>query len=210
MDGGGWGHTFSVCEVMAAPLDRGMMFEVMKLDERIVQRRPWRCLVMCGKHTGHALVSVGTSVGARPRWTRGSRALRQPRSGRPSGIFEWPPRPGRASITASSGFQIVLGRLLADPTRMPLSHCTRRNTRPVAQLGRGLGRPILRKPRAGPARRHTKFSLHPHTSLTTARATTAIPQLHSGRTCISHLVVLLLHSMESDATCLPARHVSPS
>jgi hypothetical protein len=130
---GRWGgHTFSVCEVMAAPLDRGMMFEVMKLDERIVQRRPWRCLVMCGKHTGHALVSVGTSVGARLRWTRGSRALRQPRSGRPS---EWPRSRVNQCEPASSGFQIVLGRLLADPTRMPLPHCTRCNTRPVAHLG---------------------------------------------------------------------------
>jgi len=41
-----------MCEVMAAWLDRGMMLEMIKLDERIIQRRPWRCLILWGsRHT---------------------------------------------------------------------------------------------------------------------------------------------------------------
>lgn len=41
------------------------MLEMIKLDERIIQRRPWRCLVACGsRHTCRdALVGVKTGDG---------------------------------------------------------------------------------------------------------------------------------------------------
>jgi hypothetical protein len=39
-----------------------MMLEVVKLDERIIERRPWRGLVLCDDHTGHALASVGAQT----------------------------------------------------------------------------------------------------------------------------------------------------
>jgi hypothetical protein len=42
----------TVCQVTTARLGRGMMLEIIKLDKRIIQRGPWRGLVLCdSRHT---------------------------------------------------------------------------------------------------------------------------------------------------------------
>lgn len=51
------------------------MLEMIKLDERIIQRRPWGCLVLCGSRHARRALSSGE---ARQRlgWKRGSSRVR--------------------------------------------------------------------------------------------------------------------------------------